>query len=88
MQLCKTQLSNGAIRPALLEEGIRTGTPHLADVRIEGCTPKVVRHKAGLRCTLFLLGLVPSLGCQLFLRATLLLQRSRMGEGGEGRRQQ
>ena len=38
---------------ALLEEAIRAGTPHLADIRIAGCTPSVVRYKPGLRCTLF-----------------------------------
>jgi Ser/Thr protein kinase RdoA (MazF antagonist) len=38
---------------ALLEEALRTGAPQLADIRIAGCTPSVVRYKPGLRCTLF-----------------------------------
>jgi len=36
---------------ALLEEGIRRGSPAYADIRIEGCTPTVTRYKRGDRCT-------------------------------------
>ena len=36
---------------ALLEDGIRTGSPAYADIRIKGCTPKVTRYNPGSRCT-------------------------------------
>lgn len=35
----------------LLEQAIRVGTPAYADLRIASCTPRVVRHKPGSRCT-------------------------------------
>src|SRR5439155_1653817 len=35
----------------LLEASIRAGAPAYADLRIEACTPKVMRHKPGSRCT-------------------------------------
>lgn len=36
---------------AMLERAIRAGTPASADLRITACTPHVVRHKVGSRCT-------------------------------------
>ena len=36
---------------ALLEGGIRAGSPAYADIRIEGCTPRVTRYNPGSRCT-------------------------------------
>jgi hypothetical protein len=35
----------------LLEHAIRVSTPAYADLRIASCTPRVVRHKPGSRCT-------------------------------------
>jgi len=36
---------------ALLEGGIRAGSPAYADIRIEGCAPRVTRYNPGSRCT-------------------------------------
>ena len=36
---------------ALLEGGIRAGSPAYADIRIQACTPRVARYKFGQRCT-------------------------------------
>ena len=36
---------------ALLEDGIRAGSPAYADIRIAGCTPSVACYKPGSRCT-------------------------------------
>lgn len=35
----------------LLERGMRQSSPAYADLRIEGCTPRVMRYKPGRRCT-------------------------------------
>jgi hypothetical protein len=35
-----------------LEGLLRTGSPRLADLRLAGCRPEVLRHKAGNRCTI------------------------------------
>jgi aminoglycoside phosphotransferase (APT) family kinase protein len=37
---------------ALLEQGLRAGSPERADLRIEACTPEVLSYKPGSRCTL------------------------------------
>jgi len=36
----------------LLERSIRAGSPAYSDMRIEACTPKIMRYKPGSRCTL------------------------------------
>ena len=36
---------------ALLEDGIRAGSPAYANIRIAGCTPSVACYKPGSRCT-------------------------------------
>lgn len=35
----------------LLERGIRAGAPAYGDLRIQACTPKIMRYKPGSRCT-------------------------------------
>jgi phosphotransferase family enzyme len=37
---------------ALLEQGIRTGSPHYRDLRIAACSPHVARYNRGSRCTI------------------------------------
>jgi Ser/Thr protein kinase RdoA (MazF antagonist) len=37
---------------ALLEHGIRTGSPHYGDLRIEACSPHIARYNPGSRCTI------------------------------------
>ena len=46
------QLTDPEAARRLLEASIRTGAPHYDDLRIESCTPKVMRYKPGSRCTI------------------------------------
>jgi Ser/Thr protein kinase RdoA (MazF antagonist) len=45
-------LMDGVRARALLERGIRTGSPHYGDLRIEACSPHVTRYNRGSRCTI------------------------------------
>jgi hypothetical protein len=46
------QLTDPEAARSLLETSIRAGAPHYDDLRIESCTPKVMRYKPGSRCTI------------------------------------
>jgi phosphotransferase family enzyme len=43
---------DGRSARALLEQGIRTGSPHYRDLRIEACSAHVARYNRGSRCTI------------------------------------
>jgi hypothetical protein len=47
-----SSLTDPAEACLLLERAIRAGCPRYADLRIEACSPHVVRYKRGSRCTI------------------------------------
>jgi hypothetical protein len=65
---------------ALLEAGIRAGSPRYADFRIERCTPEVKRSKPGSRCTV-LYDLVLGPGAQGRGWPDRVVAKTRNGDG-------
>lgn len=46
------QLTDGEAARVLLEQSLRAGAPAYHDLRLQACTPNVVRYKPGSRCTI------------------------------------